>query len=282
MDPYLTLVRIGNVSVSFAGTIVAGLAAHGTGVDLPVFAWLALGLAGLSTAAVTAGGNVLNDLGDRDSDRTNHPERPLVTGAVSPRSARALTLGLLVASAVLVAPIVLTRPWLVPILASALISVLAYERWLKAAGLPGNAAVAYLTAAVFLYGGAAGGNLVVVLPFAVMAFGATLSREVIKDMEDASGDVDRRTLPRVRGMAAAGGWARGAVAAAIALSPAPLLSFLGLGSVGGIMYLVLVLAADGLFVLSVAYLPRRLHQGQTASKVAMTVALAAFLAAAFR
>jgi hypothetical protein len=50
----------------------------------------------------------------------------------------------------------------------------------------------------------------------------------------------------------------------------------------GIIYLVLVLAADAVFVLSVAYLPRRLHWEQTMSKVGMTIALFAFLAVAFR
>ena len=142
--------------------------------------------------------------------------------------------------------------------------------------------MAYLTAAVFLYGGAALGNVLLVLPFALMAFAATLSREVIKDMEDASGDVDRRTLPRTRGMTVAGATARGAVGIALLLSPVPLFTFLSLTSVGGIMYLALVLAADALFVLSVAWLPSKLHREQTVSKAAMTIALLAFLAAAFR
>ena len=48
------------------------------------------------------------------------------------------------------------------------------------------------------------------------------------------------------------------------------------------MYLALVVIADALFVASVVSLPRNLHREQTLSKVAMTVALLAFLAAAFR
>ncbi len=231
---------------------------------------------------MTAAGNVLNDLGDQASDRMNHPDRPLVTGAISTPAARTLTGGLFVASVALVVPVFGAAPWLIPVLVSALIVVFAYERSLKSRGLPGNAAVAYLTAAVFLYGGAAAGNVLVVLPFAAMAFGATLSREIIKDMEDAGGDVDRRTLPRTRGPSVATIAARAAVVVAILLSPVPLLSFLSLRSASGIMYLALVLAADALFVVSVASLPRQLHREQTVSKAAMTVALFAFLAAAFR
>jgi geranylgeranylglycerol-phosphate geranylgeranyltransferase len=282
VGPYLTLVRAGNVAVSFAGTIVGGLSARGTGLSWTSFELVVLLLAGLSTSCVTAAGNVLNDLGDQASDRINHPDRPLVTGAVSVTAARRLTWGLFLASVALVVPVFGAAPWLVPVLVSALLVVLAYERSLKSRGLPGNGAVAYLTAAVFLYGGAAAGNVLVVLPFAAMAFGATLSREIIKDMEDAGGDIDRRTLPRTRGLAISSVAARVAVAAAILLSPVPLFTFLSPWSAGGIMYLALVLAADALFVVSVASLPRQLHREQTVSKAAMTVALVAFLAASFR
>ncbi|MCI4358333.1 MAG: geranylgeranylglycerol-phosphate geranylgeranyltransferase [Thermoplasmata archaeon] len=282
MGPYLTLVRIGNVAVSFAGTVIGGLAAKGVGLSVPVTTLGVVVLAGLSTACVTAGGNILNDLGDRDSDRANHPDRPLVTGAVSVRSARRLAVTLVILSFVGIVPIVVGAPLLLPILVSAWLALYAYEYAWKARGLPGNAMVAYLTAAVFLYGGAGVGNLLVVVPFAAMAFGATLSREVIKDMEDASGDVDRRTLPRTRGMGVASRVARTAAGFAIVLSPVPLVTFLHLTSGGGIIYLALVLAVDVLFVVSVAWLPGRLHREQTVSKAAMTVALLAFLAAAFR
>ncbi len=282
MAPYLRLIRAGNVGVSFVGTVVGGLAARGLGIDIGSGGALALLLAGASTACVTAGGNILNDLGDRESDRVNHPDRPLVTGAIGVGPARALLVGLGVVSALLILPLALATPLLVAILASAWFVILAYERRLKSIGLPGNAAVAYLTAAVFLYGGSAAGNVVVALPFAAMAFFATLSREVIKDMEDAEGDVDRRTLPRTAGLGPAGWVARGAAGAAIVLSVWPLLTFLPLRSVAGFLYVALVLAADGLFVASVRWLPARLHQEQSTSKLAMTVALLAFVATAFR
>jgi geranylgeranylglycerol-phosphate geranylgeranyltransferase len=278
----LSLVRIGNVLVALVGTIVGGLAAHGAGLALPLGTAVPLLLAAGSTASVIAAGNILNDLGDRDSDRVNHPERPLVTGAVTIRQARFLVVALLVVAVGLVAPFALSAPFLLPILASALAAVFAYEYALKARGLPGNLLVAYLTAAVFLYGGAAVGALAVCLPFAGMALAATASREVIKDMEDAAGDTDRRTLPRVHGMGWASRVARGFVVVAIVLSFWPLVTFLALGSVAGIMYLAFVLAADAIFVVSVLWLPARLRREQSTSKLAMTVALLAFLAAAFR
>jgi geranylgeranylglycerol-phosphate geranylgeranyltransferase len=282
VHPALRLVRLNNVLVSFAGTIVGGLVARGAGVALPVSVYVALALAAASSAMVTGGGNVLNDVLDVEGDRLNHPDRPLVTGTISMATARLLAIGLLVASVVAIVPIVIATPWVGVIWAVAVGALLSYEFRFKATGIAGNLLVAFLTAAVFLYGGAAAGAPLLLVPFALMAFGATLSREVIKDMEDVAGDADRRTLPKVHGFGAATFVARGAVAVAIGLSPLPLLSFLSLPTAAGIIYLGLVLVADALFVYSVGRLPAALHRSQTVSKGAMTVALLAFLAAAFR
>ncbi len=282
MHPALRLVRAGNLAVSFVGTIVGGLVARGIGLTGSSEFWAYVLLAAGSTALVTAGGNVLNDLEDIEEDRVNHPDRPLVTGAISVRGARIVAVGLFVGGIELALPVILVYPLVGVMLAAALAGMLAYEFRLKAAGLSGNAIVAALTGLVFLYGGAAAGNALVLAPFAAMAFFATLSREVVKDMEDVEGDRSRATLPKRRGLPFAGGVARGAVAVAIVLSVVPVLWFVAAGSLAGIIYLGLVGAADVVFVVSVAYLPGRLHWEQTMSKVAMTVALFAFLAVAFR
>lgn len=282
MHPALRLVRVGNLGVSFAGTIVGGLVARGAGIWISPGVWVAVLLAALSTSLVTAGGNVLNDLLDRDGDRTNHPDRPLVTGAISVRAARALAVALFVLGVAVVVPVILIEPLVGLLLALAVGALLGYEFRLKSRGFVGNLVVGFLTGMVFLYGGAAAGNALLLAPFAAMAFLATLSREVVKDMEDVAGDVGRSTLPKTRGMGFSGGTARVSVGIAIVLSAAPFLWFLRWGTVVGIIYLVLVLAADAVFVLSVAYLPRRLHWEQTMSKVGMTIALFAFLAVAFR
>lgn len=282
MLPALRLVRAGNLAVSFVGTAVGALAARGTGVSLPFSLGVEILLAATSTALITGGGNVLNDLLDREEDRTNHPDRPLVTGAVSPRAARALATALFVIGAAIVLPVVLVSPLVGVILAIAVAALLAYEFRFKARGFVGNAVVAFLTGAVFLYGGAVGGAVVLLLPFAAMAFLATLSREVVKDMEDMAGDVGRATLPKSHGIPFATRTATLAVVGAIALSVVPIAWFVPPTSGAGIMYIVLVLAADAILGVSVASLPGRLHYEQTMSKVAMTVALFAFLAVAFR
>jgi geranylgeranylglycerol-phosphate geranylgeranyltransferase len=205
-----------------------------------------------------------------------------VTGAISVRAARALAVAFFVLGVAVVVPVVLIEPLVGLLLALAVGALLGYEFRLKSRGFVGNLVVGFLTGMVFLYGGAAAGNALLLAPFAAMAFLATLSREVVKDMEDVAGDVGRSTLPKTRGMGFSGGTARVSVGTAIVLSAAPFLWFLRWGTVVGIIYLVLVLAADAVFVLSVAYLPRRLHWEQTMSKVGMTIALFAFLAVAFR
>jgi len=153
---------------------------------------------------------------------------------------------------------------------------------LKARGFVGNLVVAFLTAMVFLYGGAAAGNAAILLPFAGMAFLATLSREVIKDMEDVQGDVGRTTLPMSYGLLYSGRVAQASVLAAVVLSAVPLLWFVRVTSIAGAIYLGIVAVADVIFWVSVRHLPERLHYEQTMSKLAMSVALFAFLAVAFR
>ncbi len=276
------IVRTANVVVSFAGTIVGALAALTIRLPGSAFPWAEALLAASSAALVTAGGNVLNDLRDRESDRVNHPDRPLVTGEVTVPAARALTVGLFASGAALAVPLVLAQVWVGVILVAAVAGLAAYEFRFKAQGFVGNVTVGGLTAMVFLYGGAAVGRPLTVVPFAAMAFLATVSREVIKDMEDVAGDVDRRTLPKTLGIPGASVVARGAVGAAVALSAVPLVWFVSPVSGAGVAYLALVAAADVLFVASVALLPRRLHLEQTVSKGAMAVALGAFLAVAFR
>ena len=282
MHPALRLVRAGNLGVSFVGTLVGGLVARGAGISVPSILWLFLALAGVSTALITAGGNVLNDLLDLEGDRVNHPDRPLVTGEISVGSARALAVILFVGGTLVAVPVAFSEPLVAAILAAAILLLVAYEFRFKRVGFLGNLVVAFLTGMVFLYGGAAAGNAVVLLPFAAMAFLATLSREVIKDMEDIAGDVTRSTFPKTYGMNAATGLARAAVVGGIVLSFVPLAWFVALASWVGIIYLVLVGAADAIFGVSIGYLPDRLHYEQTMSKVAMTVALFAFLVVAFR
>ncbi len=82
-----------------------------------------------------------------------------------------------------------TLPWAaIAIAVINLLALLAYTEFFK--GLPGvgNALVAYLVGSTFLFGGAAVGEIGPAIVLAVLAATATLTREIIKDVEDIDGD----------------------------------------------------------------------------------------------
>ncbi|MBL8888834.1 MAG: UbiA family prenyltransferase [Planctomycetaceae bacterium] len=90
----LRLVRFSNTPTAVADIAAGYMLAQGSVADWPP-------LVALSVASVClySFGMVLNDLNDLDEDRIHNPKRPLVTGAISVRTARQI-LGLLVAVAV--------------------------------------------------------------------------------------------------------------------------------------------------------------------------------------
>ncbi len=291
VNPYLRLLRPGNALIGWVGTVVGGYAVVGVSRLPGPDPLILLVLAGLTTFLVTSAGNVLNDYRDRKEDRVNHPERPMASGEISPAGGlRALLVLFVVSPLPLLAAgafspgssLLVGGPLPLGLWALAVALLLSYEGVTKARGLPGNLTVAFLTGEVFLFGAAVVGRPVLALPLLGMAAFATLSREIIKDMEDAGGDVSRRTLPRRRGLAVASTAARASVVLALVLSPVPLVTFLSWGTPAFVIYLVFVAASDAVFVGSVLGLPQKLHAGQTRSKIAMVLALAAFLGAALR
>jgi geranylgeranylglycerol-phosphate geranylgeranyltransferase len=149
-----------------------------------------------------------------------------------------------------------------------------YEWLLKAEGLAGNLAISWLTGALFLFGGAAVDSLELAWILGALAFLATLGREIVKDIQDIEGDKgSRRTLPMRIGVKNAGIAGSAAFAAAVALSPLPyLLDLLSL------WYVPVVLAADAIFIYCALIHFRDAGKGQKVAKLAMLIALIAFLA----
>lgn len=90
MRAYLELLRPANVVTALAD-VLAGFAVARL-ADRAALPWLLL-----ATAALYAGGVVLNDFFDRDLDRVERPERPIPSGRVP--AGRALALGVLLLAA---------------------------------------------------------------------------------------------------------------------------------------------------------------------------------------
>jgi 4-hydroxybenzoate polyprenyltransferase len=124
---YLELVRPANVATALAD-VLAGYAVAGLGHPGRL-GWLLV-----STACLYAGGVVLNDVFDRDVDRTERPERPIPSGRVSVAAAATLGLALL-ALGVFAASLATSASGLVA--AATAGCVLLYDAWGKRQGLLG-------------------------------------------------------------------------------------------------------------------------------------------------
>src|SRR5207253_9627813 len=216
---------------------------------------------------------------DRETDRINHPDRPLASGQLTLGTARAFAVS---AFAIAAGLAVFINPLALLIVGLNVTLMVSYENWLKARGAAGNLVIAYLVGSLFLFAGvsvfrSSGGPLIRTGILAALAFLATLGREITKDIEDLRGDVDRRTLPRRNGRSRAGTLAAIALAVGVGLSFLPL--YYGVLLLG---YAVLVVPADGMFIYAALHSAANPARSQRVTKYGMVVALAAFLAGAFR
>jgi geranylgeranylglycerol-phosphate geranylgeranyltransferase len=213
----IELMRPANAVAAGGLTFIGAFVAGGT------TALTASAFAAFATVLATGGGNAINDYFDREIDAVNRPDRPIPRGAVAPRAAFGFS-GLLFAAAVVLT--LLLPPLAIAIAVVNLVALVAYTEVFK--GLPGigNALVGYLTGSTFLYGGAAvGGDLGTVSVLFVLASGATVAREIVKDVEDIEGDRadGLNTLPIALGERTALAIAAVFVALAVVASPTPYL-----------------------------------------------------------
>ena len=235
----LELTRPGNAIAAGVLTFTGSFVAAGFDADpVPVAAAVA------ATLFATAAGNAVNDYFDREIDRVNRPDRPIPRGAVTARMGLALSVLLFLCAVVAAASLPITA---VAIAVANLLALVAYTRLFK--GLPGvgNTVVASLTGSTFLFGGAAVGRVgdpAVVVLFALAAL-ATLSREIVKDVEDVAGDRAEglRTLPIVVGEGVALRVGAAVLAIAVAASAVPYL----MGTFG-LLYVGVVVPADAVML----------------------------------
>ncbi|SFR42064.1 geranylgeranylglycerol-phosphate geranylgeranyltransferase [Halogeometricum limi] len=262
----LELTRPGNIVSAGVLTFTGAFVAAGVfGTPSRVLA------AVLATVFATGAGNAVNDYFDRDIDAINRPDRPIPRGAVSSRGALAFSVALFLGAVVCA---VLLPVEALAIAVVNLLALVAYTEYFK--GLPGvgNAIVGYLTGSTFLFGAAAvdqplDASVLVLFGLAALA---TLTREIVKDVEDLEGDREEglRTLPIVAGEGVSLGLGFLAMIVATVASIYPYVA----GAFGPV-YLALVLPAD-LVMLSAcvrsfenpSLAQRRLKQGMLLATVA--------------
>jgi len=177
---FLSIIRPANAVVAGLAAIVAYLIATGTIVSGVLLLMVVVIL-------VTAAGNVINDYYDAGIDKINRPDRPIPSGAVSQNAALVYAVVLFVLG---ILASIATTPLCLAIAAFNSLLLVLYAARLKSTPFFGNAAVSYLSASIFLFGGAFAGwtGFVHMLPVAAITFLAMLSREILKDAEDMEGD----------------------------------------------------------------------------------------------
>ena len=272
MKGYVQLLRVRNCLMAVVSVLIVALIA--VELDWEIIPWYPVILASAVVFLFMGGGNSLNDYLDRDIDKINHKRRPIPRGLVRPKSALAFSAGLFAACLVL-------SLWLhyyaIIIVLVNLALMLAYEFKAKSSGFAGNLMISWLTGSIFLFGGMAiytdyPEMLDTVLILLLLSFFATLGREIAKDIQDVKGDVGRTTLPKRIGRKKARYAAIACFGLAIIFSPLPYI----LG-IFGWLYLLIVVAADAIFIYAGASLKKSPRRASAGAKTAMMVALAAFL-----
>ncbi len=181
------------------GALSIGLGAVVTGTLSPLRNVL---LACLSGGVITGAANAINDYFDIEIDRINKPTRPLPAQIVTPSGALTWSVflfGLGIALSLLINGAALG------IAATASFLLFLYSWRFKRLPLVGNATVSLVSGLAFVYGGVAVGRFGASLVPAAFAFLFHFGREVLKDIEDISGDRANaaRTFPICCGVNAA-------------------------------------------------------------------------------
>ncbi len=180
----LGMMRPLNCAMAVVAVLVGSLVGLGgiAGIFSAQFA-----LAAAAAFMITGAGNVFNDYVDVDADKVNRPKRPIPSGLVSKDAALAFSLALFAIgglTASMINGLALTIAFV-----NSLLLVL-YSLVLQHKILIGNVTVGYLAGSLFLFGGAVfiGERIWAVLVLMLLAMLATMTREIIKDLEDMEGD----------------------------------------------------------------------------------------------
>jgi geranylgeranylglycerol-phosphate geranylgeranyltransferase len=131
-------------------------------------------------------GNIINDIYDLNGDKINHPFRPLPSGVISLKAALVYYF-ILLAMSLLLSLFISNLNFAVNLFAVFLLYLYSYK--LKHIALSGNLTVSLLTGLAFIYGGITVNYIYNSIIPALFAFLINLIREIVKDMEDAEGDM---------------------------------------------------------------------------------------------
>ena len=274
MNPYLALTRPGNMILTAIAVIAGSFIAAGPEImDFQI----EVAICCVCSMMLVGGGNALNDYNDRETDKENHPERPIPSGSISADTVSVYAQALLVTGLlILLFALDNKMPFVIALIG--IILLIAYENGLKAAGISGNITVGLMSGAVFLFAGMAVNDPGPTLWIFGLAVLATVTREIIKAVQDLEGDEDRRTLPASSGIENSMRVAILFLLIAIGLSYTAMDQFDGMASNA---YLGGITLANGTMLFGIYNAKQEDYfGGQKNLKQGMGIAMLAFIAAA--
>jgi len=191
---FIELCRPVNCSITAVVVWVGGVLASSS----PVYFSVSLMLAAFSAALIAAGGNIYNDVKDREIDNINRQDRPIPSGRVGFKSAIWL-FGLLTFIGLFTVAFVNPDLFLMALITA--IFLLDYNENRSRSLIVGNFIIGLCAGLAFVYGAIAVGNPVGGILPGIFAMLIHFGREIVKDIEDIEGDgaLGARTLPIVRG-----------------------------------------------------------------------------------
>ncbi|KCZ73445.1 4-hydroxybenzoate polyprenyltransferase-like prenyltransferase [Candidatus Methanoperedens nitroreducens] len=274
MHPYLDIGRpLTSVMIGLAVLTSALIGAGGDADEytLPIF--LGFTIAFLFGIA----GNAINDYLDRENDKINHPDRPIPSGKLKPGQALNFAIIFFIISLVLSLLLSLMVGYAaLMVVIAALVFQIAYELRFKHEKIIGNMIIGSQTALAFVFGGVVVGQSLITGIIAIAVFLSISGREIVKDIEDVKGDIDRKTLPIMIGVKRAGIVAALLILLAVLISPIPYYPLYQFGW----EYLSVVLIADLLFIGSIPVIFKNAKLARKMLKFAMLIAILAFITGA--
>jgi geranylgeranylglycerol-phosphate geranylgeranyltransferase len=178
---YFYLIRPINFLITFLTVFVGGDIISDSDYE-----FIKLFLASFSASLIAAGGNVINDIYDIELDKIVHPERPLPQGLITITSAKYFYFGLNLCSILI---LILTNYILFFIGLAVIILLFFYASSFKKKFAISNVIISFLTGMTFVFAGITVNNIEMSFIPAIYAFFINLIREIVKDTEDAEGDI---------------------------------------------------------------------------------------------
>ena len=158
----------------------------------------------LTVVGYNAAANSLNDFIDFKIDQVNRPDRPLTAGLVKRNTALIFSVLLFIGGSV--TALFLSKLAAMIAILIVLPLIISYNLKLKQLPLVGNIVIALILGLTFVFSGAVFGNIKPMIIPCFLAFGLTLVRELVKDIEDMEGDhlAGLTTFPIIAGFNRAG------------------------------------------------------------------------------